>query len=82
MRNQQKYVRHSKVGFILFDDMTQIYHKHMAEFVVKARGGHVISAGFASFSVDRFICHGKSESLGIGGAVDDTESLNRQMGII
>lgn len=77
----QKYVRHSKLGFILWSDMNDIWHKHIGEWIVARYGGKIISAGFVQVEPDtEVICFGKSESLGISSDSEDSELLKKQLG--
>jgi hypothetical protein len=73
---QLKYIR-TKSGFIVWPDMTTVYHKHMAALA----GEPVISAGFCIFlqSLDsegaEFKCYGRSESLDISSRPEDSELM-------
>lgn len=73
-----KYIRHSVIGFVLWPESANIWHKHMAarlDFI----GGQILSAGFASIHEDKVRCWGKSESLRIDGLPDDAQALSRQL---
>lgn len=69
---QLKYIR-TKSGFIVWPDMTTVFHAHMA----KLAGEEVISAGFCIFIQQEtwpseFKCYGRSESLGISSKPEDS----------
>jgi len=70
---QLKYIR-TKSGFIVWPDMTTIWHRHMAQLAAEP----AISAGFCIFlqSLDsegaEFKCYGRSESLGISSLPEDS----------
>jgi hypothetical protein len=78
-----KYVRHSKVGFVLWKAETNLWHKHVANTLIHLNGGEIISAGFCSYCnyETKFICTGESESLGIGSRSEDSKELNKFLGI-
>lgn len=79
---RMKYVRLRFVGFIVWPDMNEVYHKDVAS--TAKRKNHLaeaISAGFCQLQQGRFICFGRSESLDLGGLPDDEAALNTQFGL-
>ena len=78
--NAYKYIRTAD-GFFIWPESSQIWHKHMAEWVTARTRRTVISAGFAYATSDGFTCFGESESLGIQSAKEDSALLNRQINI-
>lgn len=76
-----KYVRHSTIGFILWPKTDALWHSHIGDHLLRKARGHIISAGFCSVAGGSAQCWGRSESLGIGGKPDDTEALNKQLGL-
>ena len=81
MNAELKYIRHSKVGFVLIARQDDVYHSHLAQAVLDNAGGVIVSAGFASIFGGRVRCWGKSESLSIASKPDDAEQLARQLGL-
>jgi len=82
MSTKHKYIRHSQIGFIIFPDMTNVFHRHVAELVIKFQRGAIISAGFVRFDTTEgadLVCYGESESLGIKSKPDDTEEMKKQL---
>ena len=77
--DQLKYIR-TKSGFVLWADLTNTYHAHMARLVAEP----VLSAGFCRCEdfIKEFCCYGRSESLGISSHPSDSEQLNRFLGIL
>ena len=73
-----KYVRHQKKGFFLFPDSDRVWHSDVGEFLGSEE---LVSAGFVRFNSGVPECFGKSESLRLGGAPDDTDSLRAWLGI-
>jgi hypothetical protein len=73
-----KYVRHSRIGFILWPRTDDLWHSHIGNAL--PRGG-IESAGFASVKGGKVQCWGKSESLGIPSAPDDSKALAQQLGL-
>jgi len=67
---QLKYI-HTKSGFTIWPDMTNVWHKHMANLTRE----EVISAGFCIYDGESFHCFGGSESLGIQSKPGDSEAL-------
>lgn len=66
---------------ILFSDV--VAHTEIANKV----GGQVLSAGFCSVSINeqlqpRYVCWGKSVSLGVSSREQDNDILNRYLGLI
>lgn len=79
---QLKYVRHERIGFVLWPITDEPWHSHIGRLLEsKARGG-IVSAGFADLSGDRPRCFGRSESLEIGSREDDSAALAEQLGIM
>ena len=81
MTTDLKYVRHSKLGFVLWKRTDDIYHKHMGQMLIGLVGGRILSAGFASVAGSVALCWGMSESLGIRSRPDDSEALTEQLGL-
>jgi hypothetical protein len=76
MSEEMKYVRLAGIGFVLWPKCDDIWHKHIGRF------GRVLSAGFAHIDGKGVVyCHGRSESLGIGGLPDDSKALALQLGL-
>jgi hypothetical protein len=73
-----KYVRHQKKGFFLFPDSDRVWHSHVGSFLGREE---LVSAGFVRFKSGVPECFGASESLRLGGAPDDTDSLRAWLGI-
>ena len=79
---RHKYIRHSRLGFVLFPDQINISHAAMARLVMKSMpsGGTIVSAGFVWVGKGATIIEGKSESLNLGPAAGDGEALRKQLG--
>jgi len=77
---KHKYIRHSKVGFILWPTDHGLHHHQVAE-VVKYHG-HIISAGFVSIIDGGVFCFGKSDTLQIVSGGDDSQLLAEQLGLL
>lgn len=73
-----KYVRHKTIGFILWPKTEELYHSHVGRLFNRLE---ILSAGFASLYAGDVLCHGRSESLNIGGREDDTVALAKQLGL-
>lgn len=73
-----KYVRHSELGFIVFQNSKLIYHEHIARFIVRQSGGNIVSAGFCMFFDDKCVCNGRSESLNLASHPDDSTLATTQ----
>jgi hypothetical protein len=73
-----KYVRHARIGFVLWPRTDDLWHSHIAATL--PRGG-IESAGFASVAGGKVRCWGLSESLQIGSAPDDGKALAEQLGL-
>jgi len=75
-----KYIRHSTVGFILWPARDP-WHSDLADAVVRSAGGRIVSAGFCTVGVTRAFCYGRSESLNLNAAPDDSQALTDQLGL-
>lgn len=75
-----KYVRHSRLGFVLWPSSDALWHSHVGA-AVRRIGGEIISAGFASVAGGVAKCWGMSESLSIKSRADDSEALAAQLGL-
>jgi len=73
-----KYVRHQKKGFFLFPDSDRVWHSHVGSFLGSKE---LVSAGFVRFNSGLPECFGACESLRLGVASDDTDSLRAWLGI-
>lgn len=74
-----KYVRHNKVGFILWPKFCDLMHVHVGDLLCQEVGGQIISAGFAQMTGERAECWGVSESLNIASRSDDSDALTTQL---
>lgn len=74
-----KYVRHSRVGFILWPKTDALYHAHVGKLLSAGTRGEVLSAGFARVGGGLVSCYGMSESLGIRSAKGDSQALALQL---
>ena len=75
-----KYVRMSLTGFILQEMTDQVFHSHIAQACrMEERYNKVVSAGFAYIESGKVICSGRSESLNIGSAPEDSELLHKAL---
>lgn len=74
-----KYVRHSRVGFVLWPKTDALYHAHVGRLMSAVTRGEVLSAGFARVGGGLVSCYGMSESLGIRSAKGDSEALAKQL---
>ena len=77
-----KYIRHSAIGFVLWDSKVMVTHEQMAKAMPKHMGGNLLSAGFVVFVQGRPHCMGGSTSLDLQGAADDNAVLAKQLGIV
>ncbi len=77
----QKYVRHSKVGFVLWARSDDLWHLHIGKLLLARLGGTILSAGFVTFEDELSICYGESESLEIKSRKDDSDALAIQLGM-
>ena len=75
-----KYVRHSRIGFILWPSTEDLWHKHIAELALDHAGGEIVSTGFARLACGKAKTWGMSESLGIASMPDDSTALAEQLG--
>ena len=64
-------------AIIIFPEM--LVHRHVARDNAHM-GCKTISAGFVTLRDGEFICHGKSESLGIKSRPEDADLVNRMFG--
>lgn len=84
-----KYVRHSAVGSVVWPKSDNLWHLDVAQAVGRQGNsiglfrvhGHVVSAGFVRIADGKVTCYGRSESLGIGSQLDDSEALAKQLGL-
>lgn len=76
-----KYVRHSRLGFVLWPRTDDLWHSHVGHALDTRVDGGIISAGFASVAGGVARCWGKSESLSISSRPDDSEALAAQLGL-
>lgn len=76
-----KYVRHSALGFVLFPDSPDLWHRHVGRWLQASLRGELVSAGFVLFSAGTVRCHGRSESLDLGCQPDDSAALAQQLGL-
>lgn len=76
-----KYIRHEKIGFILWAQTDDLWHSHMARLTNGRLPGKVISAGFADLEGGIVRCHGRSESLNLDPLPDDSTALAKQLGL-
>ena len=76
-----KYVRHER-GFALIPDMGDSpAHIELAELIVGNVGGKMLSAGFVKFKDGKPECFGRSQSMGMGSVVEDSDLLAEQLGL-
>ena len=85
---KQKYIRHSTLGFILWNgNLNNISHKEMASLAVQmgrkfSDKSEIISAGFVMFYGEgEVMTFGFSDSLNLGPLPDDANELSKQLGI-
>lgn len=75
-----KYLRFNQpsLQFIVWEENTELWHSRMAQAASVRLGAHPVSAGFVYWSElsNEFVCHGKSESLGIKSAPEDSDLFN------
>jgi hypothetical protein len=76
-----KYIRHEKIGFILWAQTDDLWHAHMARLTNSRLPGKVISAGFVDLQGGIVNCRGRSESLNLGPLPDDNEAMAKQLGL-
>ena len=79
---QLKYVRHERIGFILWPRTNDLWHSHVGRLAQSKAGGEIVSAGFVEFGGATPRCFGMSESLGIASRDDDSDALAAQLGIM
>ncbi len=79
-----KYIRHDSLGFVIWNSIGgKPSHKDMADFVLQAHGGELLSAGFVLKMGNELNCFGDSASLDMLAArSDDAEALQRQLEVI
>lgn len=76
-----KYVRHSRIGFILWVSDGGLYHVSVGNLLREEVGGEIVSAGFARLTGERVKCYGMSESLNIASKPEDSSALAAQLGM-
>lgn len=74
-----KYVRNEVVGFVLFPATDLVFHSHVGGTVARESGSPNISAGFAYISERGVKCYGRSESMRLNSAPEDSELLAEQL---
>lgn len=75
-----KYIRHEKVGFILWPNSDELWHSTIGHLLLTHCVGEILSAGFVYYDVSgKPVCSGRSESLGIAARADDTAALREQL---
>lgn len=85
---RHKYIRHPRVGFVLWPDTDNLWHSQVADQVGSSNGTRgkpyfgVISAGFAILEGGKVLCAGGSESLNLDSRDDDTDELAKQLGLL
>lgn len=76
-----KYLRFNQpsLQFIVWEDMTELWHSRMAQAASVRLAAHPVSAGFVYWSElsGEFVCHGESESLGMKSAPEDSDLFNK-----
>lgn len=77
---EQKYVRHSVIGFVLWPTQDKLWHAHIGA-ALHAVPGTIVSAGFCDVSTGIAVCWGESESLNIQSREEDSALLGKQLGI-
>ena len=78
MTERNKYIRFKNTGFVIWKDMTGMFHSKMAAAVIAAQNGNdeVVSAGFMFINdIGSVVCYGESESLGIKSRREDDKLL-------
>ena len=77
-----KYIRHSKIGFIIWPKTDDVWHNAMGKFICnQCFNNEILSAGFVSFKDGKPRCYGGSESLHIYSLPDDSEKIAEQFGL-
>lgn len=76
-----KYVRHSFMGFFLWDAISEVTHLQMAT-QLGMNMADLHSAGFVQWHGGQPLCTGLSASLGLGCKPGDSVALMRQLGIV
>lgn len=73
-----KYLRLDDNTFVIWQENTEVHHSRMAQLYAKYEEV-VKSAGFVTFNFqqEKFLCHGKSESLGKSSLPEDTDLINQ-----
>ena len=79
---QLKYVRHERIGFILWPRTDDLWHSHVGRLAQSKAGGEIVSAGFVDLGGGAPRCFGMSESLGIASRDDDSDALAAQFGLL
>jgi hypothetical protein len=83
---EMKYIRHSKIGFVLWARTNDVFHSDVANAVLNGseretgNRGEIVSAGFVqlrqSIAGGHLLrCNGQSESLGISSKSEDSDLL-------
>lgn len=86
--NQLKYIRQENNEFTVWSDMTDVWHKHMAQLAeIRTRSKiPVISAGFFVIEyhegeAPEVRCFGRSESLNLDSKPEDSALLASFLGL-
>jgi len=79
---QLKYVRHERIGFILWPRTDDLWHSHVGMLAQSKAGGEIVSAGFVDLRGGAPRCFGMSKSLGIASRDDDSDALAAQLGLM
>lgn len=81
---ETKYVRFNDDTFIMFSN--QIPHdsastgpQRFSDYEIRDTRRIPVSAGFVTIEDSKFVCYGKSESLGLSSKKDDTEMINKSL---
>lgn len=84
--NQLKYIRQENNEFTIWADMTDVWHKHMAQLASFRSAIPVISAGFFVIEYHEgetpdVRCFGRSESLNLDSKPEDSALLASFLGL-
>jgi hypothetical protein len=76
-----KYIQHDKLGFILWRAKSGMFsHKEMADLILAAKPGKLLSAGFVlSLDDGQLKCFGDSLTLNLSSHENDTALLKTQL---
>lgn len=77
---EQKYVRHSALGFVLWPRSDDLWHAHIGAVLGRVQG-KIVSAGFCTVAEGVAHCWGESESLKIKSQRSDSAALAKQLGL-